>query len=153
FAIPSAREGINFPSLKARDLCDDVRRCAKAIDTKLSCLARFNQGAVTNQPGAKQRRCFSIGIGCRDRKTESFVRHCVFCITAVERVACIKRLIAQVLTPAFAEFALSTRPAQPRDPDALAGFEALHPLTQFRDSPHDFMPRDQWQLWFGQFSI
>jgi hypothetical protein len=52
-------------------LCDDVRCHAEAVDAQASRVARFHGGPVTNQPGAKQRRGFRIGVRIRKAKTEA----------------------------------------------------------------------------------
>ena len=85
------------PALVARDLRDDVRRGAEAVEAEPLRVAREPQRAVADQPGAEQRRRLHVGVAVRDREAEALVGDRVLRVAAVEVVAGEARAVAEVL--------------------------------------------------------
>jgi len=120
-----------------------VRRGAETVETETLRLAGHPVRAVTDQPGAHQRRGLLIGIALRYRETEADIGDTALGEPAVDLVAGVDRLVTQVLASAAAEFANATATAQPRHSDAVARREPRDPFTQLGDSADDLVTRYQ----------
>ena len=98
-----------------RDLGDDVRRRAEAVEAEPLAVAREPQRAVADQPRAQQGRRLLVGVALGDREAEALVGDGVLGVAAVEVVAGEPGRVAEVLAAAAAVAARSVRPAEPRD--------------------------------------
>src|SRR5215217_6585068 len=112
-----AGEGEHAPPLVHRDLADDVRRRAEAVQTEALRVAREPQRAVADQPAAQQRRELERVRLVRQREAEALVGDRPLGVAAVDVAAREASALAEVLAPRAAERALAARPAQPRHPD------------------------------------
>ena len=61
--------------------------------------------------------------------------------------------LAEVLAARAAVAALAAGPAQPRDPDPVAGREALRPLPRLDHLADDLVAEDQRQLRLGELAV
>jgi len=137
--VARAGEGEDAPALVARDLSDDVRRGAEPEDAEIARIARHDQRAVADQPGAQERRRFGVARLACDREAESRVGDRVFLVSAIDLVAGKARLRAQILAPRAAEPAFAAAPAEPRHADPLAQGETLDALAQPGHPPDDLV--------------
>src|SRR5581483_5470102 len=80
-------EAEHAPSLMPRDLDDDVRRGAEAVETEPLGIAGEAERAVADQPGAQERRRLKIVVIVRNRQAVPLVDHDPFRVAAVEVVA------------------------------------------------------------------
>ena len=62
---------MHAPALVDRDLGDDVRRGAEAVQAELLRVAAQAQSAVADQPRAQQRRGLVVGVAVRDKQKRS----------------------------------------------------------------------------------
>src|SRR5205085_492588 len=113
--VAGADEAEQAPALVTRDLGDDVRRHAEAVEAEPLAVARQPQRAVADQPGAEQRRRLLVGIALGDREAEALGGDGVLRVAAVEVVAGEPGRVAEVLAAAAAVAARPVRPAEPRD--------------------------------------
>src|SRR4029077_7520869 len=100
-----------------------MRGVTKAINAKPARIPCFAIGAITDQPGAKQRRNLDIIVVVRQMKTESSVGDSEFRITTVNGIAGKARLIAQIFPVRSTKSAFAIRPAKPRNTDTVANFK------------------------------
>jgi hypothetical protein len=73
--------------------------------------------------------------------------------TAIKGVTGKPRRIAEVFSMRAAVAAAPTRVAQPRDTDPVAWLQALYTGTDCRDTPDDFMARNQRKMRMRQFPV
>ena len=118
--VAGAREGEDAAPLVQRDLADDVRAGAEAVEPEARRIARHAQRAVSDEPGAQQRRRLEVAEALRQRERVAAVGHGARRVAAVAVEAREPRALAEVLAPAGAEAARPVGPAQPRDADAGA---------------------------------
>ncbi len=153
-AVAGAGEGKDFAPLRARQLGDEVRRRAKAIDTQSTWIAGQAQRAVADEAGTQQRRQMlgrrPIGQG----QAVARIGQRVLGVAAVQLVAREAGVLAQVLASAGAKTALPASPAQPGHTDPLPQAPvALHIRPQACDPGHDLMARHHGQYRVGQLAI
>src|SRR5581483_7014502 len=142
-------EGKNLPALMTGDLDNDVRSRAEAVNPQSLRLASFGQRAIPNHARTEQRRSLGIGIFWRHGKTKPFICHCVFCVTAIERVPRKLRILTKVLPLRPAKSADAIRPAQPGNPDAITDRKTMSAFTALRHSTHDFMTGNERKFRMG----
>ena len=65
---PGAREGEDPPALVQRDLADDVRAGAEAVEPEPLPVAGHAQRAVPDEPGAQQRRRLEVAEALGQRE-------------------------------------------------------------------------------------
>ena len=135
------------------DLADDVRRGAEAVQPQALGVAGQTQRAVADQPGAEKRRGLQIGESVRDREAEAMVGHSELGEAAVDVVTREARVVAEVLAAAGAVAALTVRPAQPGNADAVANGEALSAGPEPDHNPGDLVPQNERQLGLGQIAV
>jgi hypothetical protein len=149
-ARPGERE--HAPPLVPRDLRDDVRRGAEAVEPEPLAVAREPERAIADQPGAEERRELQRRVVLRQPEAVARVGNRKLRVAAVQVVAGEAGAQAEVLAAAAAEAAVAVRPAEPGDADALAGLE-LHPFTRGVHDSDDLMAEDERQLRFGQLAV
>ncbi len=71
--VARAGEGEDLAALVARDLRDDVRGRAKAVDADALAVTGQSQRAVADQAGAQERRRLDIAVARVDRKAIALV--------------------------------------------------------------------------------
>ena len=71
--VAGAGEGEHAPPLVERDLADDVRRGAEAVEAEALGVAGHPQRAVADQPGAEQRRGLEVAVAVGQREAEARV--------------------------------------------------------------------------------
>src|SRR5256712_1671540 len=117
-----AREHIDFTSLVAGELDDNMRGSAKAVQaqavTRLD--ARKAKRPITDNARAKQRRGFSILERLRQEVSKVLRDHDCFCVAPVDVVPGELRGLAQVLKAPAAVSALTAGRVQPGDSDAVS---------------------------------
>src|SRR6266404_2041748 len=106
--IARTSKGKNLATLKPSNLRDDVSGGAETINPDASRITGFYQRTIANQSRAKQRSCLDIGVVFWDRKTEAFVGHHVFSITAVQSVAGELGAIAKIFSARTAVWTFTT---------------------------------------------
>src|SRR5437868_11228110 len=106
-----------------RELRNDVRGCAEAMDAEPLAVAGHSQRAIADEAGAQPRRHFHSGAVGGQCEAIAAVRERVLRVTAVDRVAGESREIAEVFTSAHAIRACAARVAQPRNAHACANAE------------------------------
>jgi hypothetical protein len=103
-----------------RDLDDDVRRGAEAVEAEPLGVAREAEGAVADQAGAEERRRLEIVVLLRKRQAVALVGDDPLRVAAVEVVAREARRLAEVLAAREAVAARAVRPAESRDAEPAA---------------------------------
>ena len=146
-------KGIDFAPLPARDLRQDVRRRAKAIEAQMFALARQFQGTPADQPGTQQRRQVNGVAGFAQWKGKARIRDRGGRKPAVARIAGEQRRIAQIFAPAATEPADPAGMTEPRYPDTIADRQPVNPRPDCIDPPDHFMPRHDRRIGVGQFAI
>ena len=121
--VALARDREDAAALRPRDLRDDVRGGAEAVQPEPLGVAREPQRAVADQPRAEQRRRLEVAEPVGDREAEALVGDDPLGVAAVDVVAGEARAVAEVLAAARAEAALAARPAEPghAEPAAVLG--------------------------------
>ncbi len=142
-AVAGAREGEHLPALPHRNLRDDVRRGAKAIETQTPRLAGPHQRAVADQAGAKQGRRLDVAVAGRQREDIALVGNGAVGIAAIDLITGEARRIAEVLAPRAAMHAGAARPAQPRHADTRPRREPAGAGTVGQHPAHDLVARHQ----------
>ncbi len=151
--IAGPGEGVDLALLIARYLGDDMCGGAEAIDAQAFAVAGFDQAAIADQPGAKQRRGFGVAIDIGDGQAEALVGDGVLGVTAVDGVAGKLGIVAEIFLAILAIRTSAAGPAQPGDADAVADFklnDAIAPLRHFAD---DLMAEDERQFGLRQFAV
>ena len=145
-----AREREHAPALVPRDLRDDVRRGAEAVEPEPLGVAGHAQRAVADQPGAEERRRLLVGVALRNRHAVALVGDGELRVAAVQVVAGEARAVAEVLASAQAVPALVVGPAEPRDADPVARREAL---AAEDDASDDLVTDDERELRVRQLAV
>lgn len=140
FAIARPRKRINRLMLMARNLDCDMRSGPKAIEADPLGTARHAQGPVSDQTGTKQRCGFNVGECCGNGEAISLVGDGIFRIASVDLIPGKTGPFAQVFPPAFAIGTCPTRPAEPRNADAVAHFEVRDVRPDLAHGSNDLMP-------------
>jgi hypothetical protein len=112
-----------------RHLGDDVCRGAEPVEPEPLGVAGETKCAVTDQPGAEERRGFEISEPVRDRKAKALVRDNPFGVAAVEVEAGEARAVAEILAARATEQALAARPAELRHAEPAAVVRLAHDLV------------------------
>ena len=133
-----------------RDLGDDVRRGAEAVQPEPLGVARHPQRAVADQAGAEERRGLEILVTLGDGEAEPLVRDDALGVAAVQVVSGEAGLVAQVLTAGAAVAAGAVRPPEPRHADARARHESLSATL---DRADDLVPDDERELRIGKLAV
>ena len=136
-----------------RDLGDNVRRRAEAVEAEALGIARHRECAVADKPGAEQGCSLGVAPVAAHGQAVALVGDAVVAIAAVPRVAGEERVGAQVLPPAPAIAAGAAGPAEPGDADALPIAEALDTRAQGRNSAHDLVPRHDRKPGLGEVAV
>ena len=84
--ISGAREGVHRSLLELRNLGDDMRGRAKAVDAERLGVPRHAQRAMSDQPRAQQRRRGRIRVALGQRKAICSLRDCIVGIAAIDLV-------------------------------------------------------------------
>ena len=137
---PARVKAKTLPSLVLRDLGDDVRGGAEAVQSEPLGVARHPQRAVADQARAEQRRGLEILVALGNGEAEPLVRDDALGVAAVQLVPGEAGPVAQVLAPGAAVAAGAVRPAEPGDADAGARREALSTAL---DRADDLVPDDE----------
>ena len=116
--VARTREGENAASLVPRDLRDDVRGRAEAVEPEPLGVAREPERAIADQAGAQEGSCLETGIALGKCQAKTFIDDGVLGIAAVQVVAGEPRVVTEVLAAGTAEPAVAVRPAEPGNPDA-----------------------------------
>src|ERR1700730_5923772 len=135
------------------DLPDQTSSVAKTINSNAMRLTGFTIRAIAEHSGAEQRRNIDIVIFGRQTKTKSCVGNGELGVTAIDVVAGEARVVAKILAVRSTINAFAIRPAQPRNPDAVADREIFDALAGLLDAPDNLMSQNQRQLRVGQFAI
>ena len=146
-------EGEHPATLGARDLGDNVRRRAEAVEAEALGIARHRERAVADKPGAEQGCSLGIAAVAAHGQAVALVGDAVVAIAAVPRVAGEERVGAQVLPPAPAIAAGAAGPAEPGDAHALPFGQALDARAEGRNSPHDLVPRHDRKPGLGEVAV
>src|SRR6185503_11184986 len=115
---PGERE--RAPALVDRDLADDVRGGAEAVQPDALGVAAHPQRAVADQARAEERRGLEIAVALGQREAVARVGGDPRGVAAVDVEAREPGADAEVLAPARAVAARPVRPPEPGDPDARA---------------------------------
>ena len=116
--VAGAHEREHAPALVRRDLADDVRRRAEAVQPEPRAVARHPQRPEADQPAAQQRRDLEIAQRVGQIEHEPLVGHGVLGVAAVDVLAGEPAGHAQVLAAGAAVRARPVRPAEPWHADA-----------------------------------
>src|SRR5206468_6892579 len=140
--------------LVRRDLADDVRRGAEAVEADpLGVVATQPQRPIPDQPRAQKRRRLEVRVALGDREAVALVGYRQLRVATVQLVAGEPRFHAEVLAAGAAVPALAVGPTEPRDPHPLTDLEALRRLAPGLDAADDLVPRDEWQLRLGELAV
>ena len=94
-----------------------------------------------------------IRIITLDRVTKSLIRDRKLCVTTITRIPGETCKVTKIFMAAPAKFAFAACPPQPRHPYALAGFKAAGIFSPVGNKPDDFVPRNERQFGFWQFTV
>jgi len=136
-----------------RDLGDDMRGCAKAVDADPLRVARHGQRAIADESRAQQWRRFHVRISLRQMKAVTAVGDRALGVTAIDRIPRNTRFIAQILATGETVTAVTTGMAYPRHADPFTHAETAYSRPHRRNGADDFMARDHRPLWMGQFAV
>ena len=150
--IGGAPDREHAPALVRGDLADQVGRGAEPVEPEPLRVAAHAQRPVADHPRAEKRRGLGPGVGGQ-RQAEALVGGDQLGVAAVAGVAGEDRPRAEVLASRGAVAALAAGPAEPRDPDPVAGSEALRPGPRPDHLGDHLMAEDQRQLRLGQFGV
>ena len=148
--VPRARQRVDLASLVERNLADDVRRRAEAVEADPFCVARDPERAVADQPGAEKRRRLDVAERRRHGEAEPLVRDAELRVATVQVVAGEERAVAEVLTPGATVRTRAARPAEPRHSDAVARRESSGARHDLGD---DLVTGDERELRPGQLAV
>jgi hypothetical protein len=152
-AVAVAGEGEDTLATMTRDLRDDMRRRAEAVDAEPLGRAGEAQRAVADEAGAEQRRCSDVVQSRRQRKAIARIGDRVLGIAAVDRIAGETRALAEILAPGAAIGARAAGEAEPGHADAHPRLQAAHTLAERLNVADDLMPGNQRQLGFRQLAV
>src|SRR5262249_52101166 len=144
--VAGTREREDAAALRARDLADDVRGGAEAVQPEPLRLACQAQRAVADQPRAEQGSGLQTFVARRERGAEALIAARTRGVAAVEGDPGEAGVLAEVLAPRAAVAARAARPAAPRHSDELARLEAARAGTQLGDRPDDLVAEHERQL-------
>ena len=113
--VSGPHEAEHPPPLVPRDLDDDVRGGAEAVEAEPFGIAGEAQRAVADQPGAEERRRLQVVVGVGKREAVALVGDDPLRVAAVEVVAGEAGRLAEVLAAGEAVAAGAVRPAEPRN--------------------------------------
>ena len=130
-----------------------MRGCAKAVNADPLCVACHDQCAIVDESRAQQWRRFHVRISVRQMKTVTAVGNCAPGVTAVDRIPCETRFIAQILTTGETVVAVATGMAYPWHADPLPHTETAYSRPHRRNDTDDFMAWDQRPLRMGQLVV
>jgi hypothetical protein len=116
-------------------------------------LSRHAVRAIPDESRAKKRSGFDIAIGRRYAKAVSLIRHGILSIPAVSRVACKKRLLAEILLAPDAVPAPPAGIAEPWHANAFSLTKCHDPRPDRGNSAYDLVSEDQRQLGMGKLPI
>src|SRR5262249_11508682 len=150
--VAGAGEGVHAPSLPRRDLRQDVRRRAEAVEPERSPLACHAIAAPADEAGAQKRRKRCV-VAVSQRETVARIGNRMRGVAAVTGVAGEQRGIAEVFAAAPAIPAHPAGMAEPRHPDALALREAVDAVADGGDAADDLVTGNDGQLGIRQFAI
>src|SRR5207253_5654303 len=111
-AVARSRKYEKVASFVKRNLRDQVRGVAKAIDTEPPRVPRFTIGTITDQSRAKQRRDLDVAVAVRQVKTVSRIGDGEFGVTAVDGVASETRTVTEILPARSAISAVTICPTE-----------------------------------------
>jgi hypothetical protein len=147
-------------SLGDRDLGDDVRRGAEAVDAQRASGRQRGaaQGPVPDDARAQQGRCLDVPEGVGQPVRVALGNGGELGVPTVSVPTGERRVRAEVLLPPAAPAAAAAGAPQPRDADAVPRCEAGRALTERVDDPDDLVPRHgaatAWeQIAFGQVQV
>ena len=146
-------KGKYLPPLRQCDLRDQVRRGPEAVDAETARIAGERIGAVTDQPGAQQRRRMQVVIALRQRQHIRRVGHGVFGVTTVLLVAGEAGIGAEILAAPATVIAVPAGVREPGDPDAGAECRRLDLRAAGDHGAHDLMTRYDRNLGVGQVAV
>ena len=141
--VSRPHEAEHAPSFVTRDLDDDVRRGAEAVEPEPLGIAREAQRAVADQPGAEERRHLQVVVLVRQRQAVALVGDDPLRVAAVEVVAREARRLAEVLA---AGEAVAARPVGPAEP----GHAEPAPVLVAAD---DLVPGNERELRVRQLAV
>ncbi len=133
---------------------DQMRSVAKPVNAQTASLPGFAITAITNETGAKERRCLHIAVSIRQVKAKPCVGGCILGVTAIDGVTGETRVVAEIFPMRSAVRALAIGPAQPGNAHAIANLKFwIRLLADLLNTPYDLVAGDQRQLRFGQLAI
>ena len=151
--ISRASEGVDRSLLELRNLGDDMRGRAKAVDAERLGIARHAQRAMADQPRTQQRRRGRIRVALGQRKAIGSLRDCVVGIAAIDLVPREERRIAKVLLLGPAKETAAAGMPQPRNADAIATRKLEYAGPDRFDAADDLMAGYDRQARLGQVAV
>jgi hypothetical protein len=130
-----------------------MRGGAKTIQADTLAVLHQTVCAVSNQPCTKQRRCLQVAVAVRQWKTVGGFCNRVFRETAIELVARVMGLIAQVFLAAATIIAVAAATPKPGHTHPLASAQAVNRLSECHDFTDNLVPGDKRQLGFVQIAV
>jgi len=121
-------------------------RGAEPVEAEPRRLAGHAIRAIADQSRTQQRRGVYVVVRVRHREAEAGVGDGELGVAAVDLIAGIARLPAEVLSTSRAIGARAAGPAEPRHADAITGGEALHAAARADDAADDLVPGNDGQL-------
>ena len=146
-------ERVDGALLMHRDLRDEVRRRAEAVQAEPRASARHAIRAIADEARAQKRRGLRVGVAVGQLEGVVGIRNRVFGIPAVHVIAGEARLAAKVLAPARAVLARTARVPEPRNADPIADVQMRHAVADHVDEADDFMSGDDGHLDRRQIAI
>ena len=128
------------------DLADDVRGGPEPVEAEPLAVAGQAQRPEPDQAGAQERRSLKVRVSLRDREGEALVDCGQLGVAAVNVVAGEPCPQTEVLAAREAVAALTVRPTEPGDADAVAFPEAIRAVSPRDHRSDHLVPRDERQL-------
>src|SRR4029453_1729795 len=141
--VARPREGEHAAPLVPRDLGDEMRGGAEAVETEALRVAREAERAIAEDPGAGERGPFRVADTLGERQDVARVGDGQLRVAAVDVVAGEARARAEVLAPGAAEAARAARPGEPGDAHPVALGERRHLGPHPRDAADHLVPEDE----------
>src|SRR5262245_43758756 len=136
-----------------RNLCNDMRGCAKAVDSERACIARFDQRTIADETGTKQRRRGRVIVGFGNPEAKTLVGYREFGVAPVEGIAGETRILAEILQSGLAEDARAARPAEPGYAHPIAHGKSLTSWSDSTHASHDLVAWDQREFRMTQLTV
>ena len=148
--VARAGEGVDVAALRARDLGDDVRGRAEAVEPQRVRVSCEPQRARADEARAQQRRRGGVGVRVGQCEAEALVGDGELGEAAVDVVAGEAARSQRFSRPDRQNLHVPHGPTEPRHAHAVADREPVGTVAGFRDDADDLVAGDERRLRTGR---